>query len=99
MELYHAAVNIARLFMLIAGSLVIFIGIVQTAFEARGAGSSSRAARSMGAHAAVGLEFFIGATILNLILNPTWVAVATTTLTLIGRRLITLSLRRSARRG
>ena len=85
--------------MLIAGSLVIFIGVVQAAFEARGAGGSGRAARSMGAHAAVGLEFFVGATILNLILNPTWVAVSTTTLTLIVRRLITLSLRRSARRG
>jgi uncharacterized membrane protein len=41
-------------------------------------------------HAALGLEFFVGATILNLVLNPTWMAVAAITITM--RRLITFSL-------
>ena len=35
----------------------------------------------------------IGATILNLVLNPTWAAVATTALTILVRKLITFSLR------
>ena len=98
MELYYTAVNIVRLFILVAGSLVIFVGVVQVILEARGAGASVRAARSMGTHAALGLEFFVGATLLNLILNPTWVAVATTALTLVVRKLITLSLRNPAQR-
>ena len=98
MELYYAAVDTARLFILVVGSLVIFVGVVQAILEAREADGSGRAARSMGAYAALGLEFFVGATLLNLILNPTWVAVATTALTLVVRRLITLSLRNSAQR-
>ena len=46
---------------------------------------------------ALGLEFFVGATILNLILRPTWAAVAITALTIAVRKLITLSLGRLAR--
>jgi uncharacterized membrane protein len=44
----------------------------------------------------LGLEFFVGATILNLILNPTWTAVGTTALTIVTRKLITLSFDRLA---
>jgi uncharacterized membrane protein len=40
----------------------------------------------------LGLEFFIGAGLLNLILNPTWAAVITAALIIVVRRLITLSL-------
>lgn len=98
MGLYYTAVDTARLFILVVGSLVIFVGVVQAILEARGADGSGKAARLMGAHAALGLEFFVGATLLNLILNPTWVAVATTALTLVVRQLITLSLRNSAQR-
>jgi 6-phosphofructokinase len=47
--------------------------------------------------AALGLEFFVGATILNLILNPTWMAVTTTAVTIAARQLITLSFRSLAR--
>jgi uncharacterized membrane protein len=99
MDLYHAIVNVIRIFSLLAGSLVVFAGIALATLEARGGGGSrERVARQIGAHAALGLEFFIGATILNLILNPTWTAVAATALTIVVRKLITLSLEGSARR-
>jgi uncharacterized membrane protein len=84
-----------RLSILLVGSLVIFVGIAQAALEARRAEGEGRVARRIGAHAALGLEFFVGATILNLILNSTWTAVATTALTIAVRKLITLSLNRS----
>ena len=32
----------------------------------------------MGEHAALGLDFFVGATLLNLAINTTWTAVAAT---------------------
>jgi uncharacterized membrane protein len=51
----------------------------------------------MGEHVALDLEFFIGATILKLILSPTWRAVATTNLTIMVRKLVTLSLGRSGK--
>ena len=54
-----------------------------------------RAARRISDHAALGLEFFIAATILNLILNPTWTAVAATAFTIAIRQLLTISLRLS----
>ena len=53
------------------------------------------AARRISDHAALGLEFFIAATILNLILNPTWTAVAATAFTIAIRQLLTISLRLS----
>ncbi len=85
-----------RIFALMAGSLVIFLGIMQATLEARGTGSRGRVARRITEHAALGLEFFVGATILNLVLNPTWMAVAMTALTIAVRQLITLSLKRQA---
>ncbi len=99
MEIYHAALNTMKMIILLVGSLIIFIGIARGALEALGAGGSGRATHQIGTHAALGLEFFIGATILNLILNPTWTAVADTSLTIVVRKLITLSLGRSARAG
>ncbi len=99
MELYRAAVDVLRMFMLLVGSAVIFIGIARGLLEARGAGGRGRVARRIATHASLGLEFFVGATILNLILRPTWSAVAATALTIAVRKLITLSLGRSARPG
>ena len=93
MGMYHAALDTLRMASLLAGSVVIFAGIAQAAFEARGAGGRGRVARRITDHAALGLEFFIGATILNLILNPTWTAVAATAITIAVRQLITLSFR------
>lgn len=99
MELYRAAVDALRMFMLLVGSAVIFIGIARGLLEARGAGGRGRVARRIATQASLGLEFFVGATILNLILRPTWSAVAATALTIVVRKLITLSLGRSARVG
>ena len=99
MELYRAAVDVLRMFMLLVGSAVIFIGIARGLLEARGAGGRGRVARRIATHASLGLEFFVGATILNLILRPTWAAVAATAVTIVVRKLITLSLGRSARVG
>jgi uncharacterized membrane protein len=98
MDLYYAIVDVLRMSLLLVGSFAIFVGIALAALEARGAGGRGRVARQIGTHAALGLEFFIGATILNLILKPTWTAVATTALTIVVRKLITLSLGGSARR-
>jgi hypothetical protein len=70
MDLYHAAVNALRMASLLAGSLVVFLGIMHATLEARGAGGRGRVARRIAVHAALGLEFFVGATILNLVLNP-----------------------------
>ena len=86
-------VDAARMVSLLAGSLVIFLGILRAASESRGAGGRARAARRIGDHAALGLEFFVAATILNLMLNPTWTAVAAAAFTIAIRQLLTLSLR------
>ncbi len=93
MGLYHAALDTLRMASLLAGSLIVFAGIARAVLEARGAGGRGRAARRITDHAALGLEFFVGATILNLILNPTWTAVAATAITIAVRQLITLSFR------
>lgn len=92
MDAYQTALNALRTFALAFGSLVIFIGIARAAFDARGPGGRGRVARRITDHAALGLEFFIGATILNLILDPTWTAVASTAVTIVVRKLITASL-------
>jgi uncharacterized membrane protein len=93
MDLYHAAMNALRMASLLAGGVVVFLGIMRASLEARGAGGRSRVARRIADHAALGLEFFVGATILNLVLNPTWMAVAATALTIAVRQLMTLSLK------
>ncbi len=93
MDLYYGALNALRMIALSAGSLVILLGIMQAARGAWGVGDRGRVARRITEHAALGLEFFVGATILNLILNPTWMAVAATALTITVRQLITLSLK------
>jgi hypothetical protein len=46
-----------------------------------------------------GVVIFIGATILNLVLNPTWAAAQMTVLTIVVRKLVTLSFDRLARGG
>ena len=78
---------------LLAGSLVIFLGILRAATESRSAGGRERAARRIADHATLGLEFFVAATVLNLMLNPTWTAVAATAFTIAIRQLLTISLK------
>ena len=91
MDVYYGAVDLLRLFALSVGSLVIFAGIARGALVARGAGGRARAALQIGEHAALGLDLFVGATLLNLAINPTWVAVASTAITIVVRKLLTFS--------
>jgi uncharacterized membrane protein len=99
MSYYHAVVDGLRIFSLGGRDLVICVGIAAATLEARGARGRGRVARRLGEHIALGLEFFIGATIPNVILNLSWAAVATTTLTIVVRKLVTLSLGLSAGEG
>ena len=99
MKGYDAVVDFLRAFALAVGSAVIFSGIVRGALVAGGPGGRSRVARQIGEHAALGLDFFIGATLLNLAINPTLVTAATTALTIVVRKLVTLSLGLSWRGG
>ena len=92
MDLYYAVVNALRMASLVVGSVIISAGIARATLVARGAGGTGRVARRIMDHAALGLEFFVGAAILNLILNPTWTAVAATAITIAVRQLITFSL-------
>jgi uncharacterized membrane protein len=92
MDPYDAVLNFLRAFALAVGSAVIFSGIVRGALVARGPGGRIRVARQIGEHAALGLDFFVGATLLNLAINPTLMTAATTALTIVVRKLVTLSL-------
>jgi uncharacterized membrane protein len=91
-EVYEAVVNFLRAFALAVGSAVSFAGIVRGVLVARGPGGRIRVARQLGEHAALGLDFFVAATLLNLAINPTLVTAAATALTIVVRKLVTLSL-------
>ena len=97
MEAYQAALGTARILLLFVGSFVITFGIARALFAAQGPGGRVRVAQRIGEHAALGLDYFVGATLLNLALNPTWAAVGTTALTIAIRKTLTFSLGRSAR--
>jgi uncharacterized membrane protein len=99
MDLYYGAVDLMRMFALAVGTFIIFAGIARGVFVARGAGGRARVARQIGGHAALGLDLFVGATLLNLSINPTWPAVATTAITIVVRKLLTFSLRQVQREG
>src|SRR3982751_1678290 len=99
MDLYHTVVSVLRMSLLLVGSVVIFIGIAQAILEALRIRSGRLVAQRVLTNIALGLEFFIGATILNLILNPTWMAVQSTALTIVVRKLVTLSFARLAQKG
>jgi uncharacterized membrane protein len=89
---FYAVADAARMASLLVGSLVIFIGILRAIREVRGAGGRGRVAREITDYAGLGIEFFVAATILNLMLNPQWTAVAVTALTIAVRQLIAFSL-------
>ena len=84
--------NGLRLVALGVGVLVISAGIARAVPLARGPGGRAGAARAILEHASLGLDFFVGATLLNLAINPTWTTVATTALTIVVRKLLTFSL-------
>jgi hypothetical protein len=79
-DAYEAVVNLLRAFALAVGSAVTF---------ARGPGGRIRVARQIEEHAELGIELFVGATLLNLAINPTLV---TATLTIVVRKLVMFSL-------
>ena len=91
MHFYYAAVDFLRTFALSVGSFVIFVGIVRGAVVARER-EEGPGPRQIGEHAALGLDLFVGATLLNLAINPTWTAAATTAITIVVRKLLTFSL-------
>jgi uncharacterized membrane protein len=97
MEAYQSALATARILILFVGSLIIVFGIARALPAAHGPGGRARVARQIGEHAALGLDYFVGATILNLALNPTWAAVGTTALTIAIRKTLTFSLGHSVR--
>src|SRR5215211_2180048 len=92
MDIYYAVVDLMRLFALGAGSFVIFAGIARGVMIALWAGDRARVARQIGEHAALGLDFFVGATLLNLAINLTLMTAAAAALTIVVRKLVTLSL-------
>ena len=96
MDAYHAVLEATRLSLLVIGGLVIAGAIARSVPEARGPGARARVARRVTDGAALGLEYFVGATILNLVIDPTWTALATTALTIVVRKLITFFLGRIA---
>ncbi len=99
MDLYYAGLDVLRMSLLFVGGVVIFIGATRAVMEAVRFGPSPRVPRRILDHMSLGLEFFIGAGLLNLMLNPTWATVTTAAVIIVTRKLITFSLRRLARDG
>ena len=97
MDVYHAGLAVLRTSLLLVGSVVILVGVARGAIGAFRERYGGRVARHVAAHTELALEFFVGATILNLILTPTWAAIQTTAVTIAVRKLISLSLGRLAR--
>jgi uncharacterized membrane protein len=97
MELYYAGLDVLRTALLLAGSVVVFIGVIRAVLGALRVGFGPHVPRRIVGHMALGLEFFIGAGLLNLMLDPTWTAVQVTALIIVVRKLITISFDRLAR--
>lgn len=72
---------------------------MRAAGTARGTGGRTRVASSILGHAALGLDLFVAATLLNLVLDPTLKAAATTATTIAIRKLLTFSLGLQTRSG
>ncbi len=97
MDLYYAGLDILRTSLLFVGSVVIFIGVVWAVLGVLKTGFGPHVPQRIVGHMALGLEFFIGAGLLNLILDPTWTAIQVAALTIIVRKFVTISFDRLAR--
>ncbi len=97
MDLYYAGLDVLRMCLVFVGGVVIFVGAARAVVEAVRFGPGPRVPRCILDHMSLGLEFFIGAGLLNLMLNPTWTVVQVAALTIVVRKLITISLNRLAR--
>ena len=95
MEMYYAGLDVLRTSLLFVGSVVIFIGVVWAVLGALRPGSVRTSPGGVG-HMALGLGF-IGASLLNPILDPTWTAIQVAALTIIVRKLVTISFDRLVR--
>jgi uncharacterized membrane protein len=95
-DLYYVVLDVLRTALLFVGSVVI-IGVVGAVLETLRVGFGPHSPRRIVDHMALGLEFFIGAGLLNLIINPTWTAVQVTALIIVVRKLVTISFNRLAR--
>jgi uncharacterized membrane protein len=96
-DLYLAGLDVLRTALLLVGSVIIFIGVVWAVLATLRVGFGPHIPRRIVDHMALGLEFFIGAGLLNLIINPTWTAVQATALIIVVRKLITISFNRLVR--
>ncbi len=99
MDLYYAGLDVLRMCLVFVGGVVIFVGAARAVVEAVRFGPGPRVPRCILDHMSLGLEFFIGAGLLNLMLNPTWATVTTTAVIIMTRKLITSSLSGLAREG
>jgi uncharacterized membrane protein len=97
MDVYHTGLAVLRTSLLLVGSVVILVGVARGALGTLRERSGRPVARHVATHTELALEFFVGATILNLILTPTWLAIQTAAVTIAVRKLISLSLGRLAR--
>ncbi len=96
MDVYHTGLAVLRTSLLLVGSVVILVGVARGSRRALRERSGRPIARHVAAHTELVLEFFVGATILYLILTPTWAAIQTAAVTIAVRKLMTLSLDRLA---
>ena len=97
MDVYHAGLAVLRTSLLLVGSVVILVGVARGALGTLRERSGRPVVRHVAAYTELALEFFVGATILNLILTPTWLVIQTAAVTIAVRKLISLSLGRLAR--
>ena len=97
MALYYAGLDVLRTSLLLVGSVVIFVGVAFAVAEAFRDGPGPRVPQTILDNTALGTEFFVGAGLLNLVLNPTWASVTTAALIIGVRKLITFSLGQLAR--
>jgi hypothetical protein len=81
MEVYHTGLAVLRTSLLL-GSVVSLVGVARGALGTLRERSGRPVVRHVAAHTELALEFFVGATILNLILTPTWLAIQTATVTI-----------------
>jgi hypothetical protein len=96
MDAYHTGLAVLHTSLLLVRSVVILVGVARGALGTLRERSGRPVVRHVAAHTELGLEFFVGATILYLILTPTRVAIQTAAVTIAVRKLITLSLGRLA---
>lgn len=89
MDPYHAGLDSLRMTLLLAGSVVVFIGVVKAIPKTLSQDPTRSTAQRILPHAALGLEFFVGATLLNLMLTPNWTAVQISAVTIAIRKLVT----------